>query len=989
MSAPPTIIPRDIAQASRDCRQSFTQCLSISGLMREEWAENRLADFNLWAAGVGASAHPLASLDRRLMSQPETYEIVLGLLTMLRVMVDRCVESCPPAPSPSCPPEKLTRIGTHDHSESRVASSSVISSSSEQPSSESPISLTHAMANVDALLDQLISVGFAIRKFGTSARLQKADQSFAPEDYGDLRQHLSLKLLVEQVKRQQKNLVTGEVKDANLRRFIQTLIIVDDTLDEQQRGSIDWEGLNLPLLTAQLSSEQQHLINANLRRRHRFVSARKHGEKLAQGVELYPVEEDPAQPHRPDRPKNTRRADVTGSRPRDPRSMSATSASAGAVPQGALQALPQGPAATVVSTTTQKLALDYPQPPRVVASKGAKGFTCPCCLQTLPIDLAERNQWRKHISEDLAPYTCPFLLCPSPLMLYKTKDAWKSHLFEDHFTAEYWDCIACNKSGKPLCRFDTLEQFDLHTSTEHGDVITSPQLATLRRLSHHKSPPILEACPLCYFRPADVDGKAGANDLLDHISDHIHNFSLESLPWAQDGSRAIRDSPEVDAWLQEIAEVITTDDGEEIHIPTPHDNHVGWLETLRASAETNAEFEEIFDRNGYFNEAGSQKTSNAQLDSDASIAESNTTSADWEGEQEPSGSSHEPGSSLELDEEEVGRLRPRLARLVAWVARDKNFRHISHDIIYVVEEEKSNMLLSTVRRQPDASTFVFTRESERAEEISVFLSAHGHPARTFSGSRHPAVESHRLVVVSDGSDGNAPLLSQAECVISYDCPTSIRQYIYRAGQVDPTSNMKLATTFFNDYDSQIASELVRILEQAGQRIPAFLEAASRSFFVAGRVISVIHHSSMGALSIPSGPYGAIQSSPRRMIIVQPRQGYSVCVPISSHDERGIGNKKLTQTEQQAHAIVYTEGSEVPTPVDGEPKFEKQPIAVRLQGGQTLSKFSRIHFGKYHTVEHNIKVMDVGRVSDESMPDFEAYCRQELLRPEPNVQVDET
>lgn len=158
-----------------------------------------------------------------------------------------------------------------------------------------------------------------------------------------------------------------------------------------------------------------------------------------------------------------------------------------------------------------------------------------------------------------------------------------------------------------------------------------------------------------------------------------------------------------------------------------------------------------------------------------------------------------------------------------------------------------------------------------------------------------------------------------------------------------------------------------------------------AFFVAGRVISVILYSSMGAQSKPSNqtplfdPYGEpIYSGPRRMIIVQPRQGYSVCVPISTHGQRGIASKSLSRKEQQAHAIVYAEGSETPTSLDGEPEFEKQPIAVRLRSNQTLIISSRIHFGKYHTVEHNVKVMDVGRVTEKSMPAFEAYCRQELL-----------
>ncbi len=93
MMAASDIIPQALSEATRACRQSFTECRSIGRLMEDEWAENRLADFNLWDAGVGASAHPLASLDRRLMSQPEAYAIVQGLLKTLRTLVDRCRDS--------------------------------------------------------------------------------------------------------------------------------------------------------------------------------------------------------------------------------------------------------------------------------------------------------------------------------------------------------------------------------------------------------------------------------------------------------------------------------------------------------------------------------------------------------------------------------------------------------------------------------------------------------------------------------------------------------------------------------------------------------------------------------------------------------------------------------------------------------------------------------------------------------------------------------
>jgi hypothetical protein len=58
---------------------------------------------------------------------------------------------------------------------------------------------------------------------------------------------------------------------------------------------------------------------------------------------------------------------------------------------------------------------------------------------------------------------------------------------------------------------------------------------------------------------------------------------------------------------------------------------------------------------------------------------------------------------------------------------------------------------------------------------------------------------------------------------------------------------------------------------------------------------------------------------------------------------------------------------------------KRPIAVVLKNGQDLGDASRIHFGKFHSIEWNIKVMTVGHIAERSMADFEAYWRQELTR----------
>lgn len=59
--------------------------------MNNEWAENRHAVFNLYAARVRASKKR-ASLDERLLFQPEMRAVITNLLMTLKAFVDDCKE---------------------------------------------------------------------------------------------------------------------------------------------------------------------------------------------------------------------------------------------------------------------------------------------------------------------------------------------------------------------------------------------------------------------------------------------------------------------------------------------------------------------------------------------------------------------------------------------------------------------------------------------------------------------------------------------------------------------------------------------------------------------------------------------------------------------------------------------------------------------------------------------------------------------------------
>lgn len=96
---------------------------------------------------------------------------------------------------------------------------------------------------------------------------------------------------------------------------------------------------------------------------------------------------------------------------------------------------------------------------------------------------------------------------------------------EEHETAKYWLCAACLEPT----RFDLESYLDAHLRTQHGEVIPEDQIPIFVSMSACTAPPSLVSCPLCPPLPADEEVDPGA--LLDHAAEHVHSFSLRSLPW--------------------------------------------------------------------------------------------------------------------------------------------------------------------------------------------------------------------------------------------------------------------------------------------------------------------------------------------------------------------------------------------------------------------------------------------------------------------------
>ncbi|KAM7273050.1 hypothetical protein ACFE04_027714 [Oxalis oulophora] len=69
-----------------------------------------------------------------------------------------------------------------------------------------------------------------------------------------------------------------------------------------------------------------------------------------------------------------------------------------------------------------------------------------------------------------------------------------------------------------------------------------------------------------------------------------------------------------------------------------------------------------------------------------------------------------------------------------------------------------------------------------------------------------------------------------KCVVNYDFPTSLEDYIHRIGRTGRAGARGTAFTFFTRTNSKYARELIKILQEAGQVVPPALAALSFSSF---------------------------------------------------------------------------------------------------------------------------------------------------------------
>ncbi|KAJ5189090.1 hypothetical protein N7491_005413 [Penicillium cf. griseofulvum] len=198
------------------------------------------------------------------------------------------------------------------------------------------------------------------------------------------------------------------------------------------------------------------------------------------------------------------------------------------------------------------------------------------------------------------------------------------------------------------------------------------------------------------------------------------------------------------------------------------------------------------------------------------------------------------------------------------------------------------------------------------------------------------------------------------------------------------------------YDKEVSSEPAYVIPGSNGEHetldPRYKRQSNpRKFFRVGRVFSMLWHENAGwhgtvlSEQFPrpsSSPFikgkyqEPIYSSIRRMVVVKEQKGCCWCVPITTYSGQGVAKAGI---DRNKHAIIHMRGDR-PRTMQGEPRMAKQPLEVdpaRLD--QKLDCMSRVNFGKVYTVEHNIKVLPVGKINEASRARFLEYAQSEFVK----------
>ncbi|CAL1541400.1 unnamed protein product, partial [Lymnaea stagnalis] len=158
---------------------------------------------------------------------------------------------------------------------------------------------------------------------------------------------------------------------------------------------------------------------------------------------------------------------------------------------------------------------------------------------------------------------------------------------------------------------------------------------------------------------------------------------------------------------------------------------------------------------------------------------------------------------------------------------------VSQNFFEVDRLQKREALCDILSAGGSERTLVFVEMKRNADFLASFLCQSGFPTTSIHGDRLQREREEALVDFKSGKSYVLVATSVAARgldipgvmhVVNYDLPSSIDEYVHRIGRTGRCGNLGKATSFFNaDTDLPMAAHLVRILKEARQPVPDWLE----------------------------------------------------------------------------------------------------------------------------------------------------------------------
>ncbi|XP_027917790.1 DEAD-box ATP-dependent RNA helicase 20-like isoform X2 [Vigna unguiculata] len=163
---------------------------------------------------------------------------------------------------------------------------------------------------------------------------------------------------------------------------------------------------------------------------------------------------------------------------------------------------------------------------------------------------------------------------------------------------------------------------------------------------------------------------------------------------------------------------------------------------------------------------------------------------------------------------------------------------INQVVEVVTDMEKYNRLIRLLKEVMDGSRILIFMETKKGcDQVTRQMRIDGWPALSIHGDKNQA---ERDWVLAEFKSGRSPIMTATDvaargldvkdikCVINYDFPSSLEDYVHRIGRTGRAGAKGTAYTFFTHANAKFARDLIKILQDAGQDVSPALSAMVRS-----------------------------------------------------------------------------------------------------------------------------------------------------------------